>query len=449
MTFRKLKHTIAVSRILPILALLWVSMLSVSSFAQVDRIRTGTGLGVEKVRIAVADFKPLSPDKTTSTLLYTFDATLFSDLQNAGIFDMVSKSFNPLIVVGVPQDIRLDAWSNPPTNAQMVAFGNLQISGSDLLVQGWLFDTRNVQLPQVLGKQYREAATDDNARLIAHRFADEIIFRLGGGIPGICETKIYFVSTRTGHKEIWAMDYDGAGQRQLTHLNSIALSPHVSPDGARVAFSGLSNGWNIMMYSLDLGRIVSFPHYGGGNFTPAWSSDGTKVVFSSSVSGESQIYVADADGRNARRISPKGPDVSPVFNPKTNAQVAWVSGRTGLPQIYLAASDGTNSQRLTDGGYAVSPAWSPNGQFIAFSWIRSYGPGILGGDDLYIMDIATRQFTQLTHGQGRNDYPSWSPDNRHIVFQRDHQIWTMLADGTQQRQLTTQGGNEEPNWSWK
>ena len=121
----------------------------------------------------------------------------------------------------------------------MLAFGNLGVQGGYLNVQGWLYDTKNPQSPQVLGKQYREQANDANARLIAHRFADEIIFRLGGGIPGIAETKIYFVSNRSGHKEIWQMDYDGANQKQLTHNGSIALSPHVSPDGSRVAYSGV------------------------------------------------------------------------------------------------------------------------------------------------------------------------------------------------------------------
>jgi hypothetical protein len=54
------------------------------------------------------------------------------------------------------------------------------------------------------------------------------------------------------------MDYDGAGQKQLTHLGSIALSPHVSPDNSRVAFSGVTkDGWQILMYSLELGRLVS------------------------------------------------------------------------------------------------------------------------------------------------------------------------------------------------
>ena len=166
---------------------------------------------------------------------------------------MVSRSFFPLSVPGAPQEVHLSDWGSPPPNANMLAFGNLGVQGGSLSVQGWLYDTKNPQSPQVLGKQYREQATDENARLIAHRFADEIIFRLGGGIQGIAETKLYFVSSRSGAKEIWQMDYDGANQKQLTHLGDIALSPHVSPDGSRVAFSGVTKeGWQILMYSLDL-----------------------------------------------------------------------------------------------------------------------------------------------------------------------------------------------------
>ena len=100
--------------------------------------------------------------------------------------------------------------------------------------------------------------------ITAHKFADEIIFRLGGGIPGIAESKIYFISSRSGHKEIWAMDYDGANQHQVTHLGSISLSPRISPDGSRLAFSSVTRGnWEILMYSLDLNRLVSFPRFGG------------------------------------------------------------------------------------------------------------------------------------------------------------------------------------------
>jgi len=420
-----------------------------------DWIRTGTGLGVEKIRLAVPDFKPASADAETKKLAATFSTTLWNDLQAAGIFDMVSTSFYPLAVPGAPQDVKLAEWEAPPPNANMLAFGNAGVQGGSLSVQGWLFDVKNAQSPQVLGKQYREAASEDNARLIAHRFADEIIFRLGGGIQGIAESKIYFVSNRGGSKEIWQMDYDGANQKQLTHLGTIALSPHVSPDGSRIAYSGVSNTeWQILMYSLELNRPVNFTRFGGTNLSPAWSSDGKSLAFSSSRSGDSDIYVVDISGGEVRRLTnTKGPDVSPTWNPKTNAQIAWVSGRTGLPQIYTMASDGTNVARMTDQGYAVSPSWSPNGQFLAFAWVRHYGPGAPGASDIYVMDVASKQWVQLTHDGGRNDFPSWSPDGRHIVFQSSRtgktQIWSMLADGSQARQLTTAGDNSQPNWSFK
>ncbi len=420
-----------------------------------DWIRTGTGLGVEKIRLAAPDFKMLTTDTGTQNLATTFDLTLQNDLQSAGIFDMVSRSFYPMSIPGAPQEVNLSDWGNPPPNASMLAFGNIAVQGGFLNVQGWLYDTKSPQSPQVLGKQYREQAIDENARLIAHRFADEIIFRLGGGVQGIAETKLYFVSNRSGSKEIWQMDYDGAGQKQLTHLGSIALSPHVSPDGSRVAFSGVTKeGWQILMYSLDLNRLVSFPRFGGDNYSPSWSSDGQNIAFSSSRTGNGEIYAVNSIGANLRRLTEsKGPDVSPTWNPKTSAQIAWVSGRTGLPQIFTMASDGTNVVRMTDQGYAVSPSWSPNGQFLAFAWVRHYGPGAPGASDIYVMDIASKQWAQLTHDGGRNDFPSWSPDGRHIVFQSNRtgktQIWTMLADGSQQRQLTMKGENSQPNWSFK
>lgn len=434
--------------------LLPILLFSPSTFSQ-DWIRTGTGLGVEKVRLAVPDFKASTQDAKNTDLLKVFNDTLWNDLDNAGIFDMVSKSFYPLGPVGSPPDVKFEAWSAPPPNAAMLAFGNLGASGNTLTVQGWLYDAKNVTSPQVLGKQYQDAATTDAARAIAHKFADEIIFRLGGGIQGIAESKIYFVSSRSGRKEIWAMDYDGANQHALTHVGSISLSPRVSPDGSRIAFSSLTRtGWDILMYSVDVGRLVAFPRFGGTNLSPAWSPDGTKLAFSSSRGGDPEIYVVDQSGSNLKRLTSfKGPDVSPAWNRKTGAQMAWVSGRSGLPQIYTMEADGTNPQRLTEEGYAVSPAWSPNGQFLVFSWIRHYGPGAPGAQDIYIMDIASKQWVQLTHDGGRNDFPYWSPDGRHIIFQSSRsgseQIWTMLADGTNQKQLSFAGSNTQPNWSWK
>ena len=238
--------------------------------------------------------------------------------------------------------------------------------------------------------------------------------------------------------------------------STIALSPHVSPDGSRVAFSGVTkDGWQIQMYSLELNRLVNFPRFRRRQLFAGVVVGRTEHWRSRPRAPATPKFTASMPraARAAPDREPSGPDVSPTWNPKTNAQIAWVSGRTGLPQIYTMASDGTNVVRMTDQGYAVSPSWSPNGQFLAFAWVRHYGPGAPGASDIYVMDIASKQWVQLTHDGGRNDFPSWSPDGRHIVFQSNRtgktQIWTMLADGSQQRQLTTSGENSQPNWSFK
>jgi TolB protein len=210
--------------------------------------------------MAAADFKPVGGDPQTPALKAAFDATLYSDLANAGIFDLVSKSMIPQATPGSPKEINLAQWSAAPANAAMVAFGALSANNGRLIVYGWLDDAATPSARRCWASSTTKQASQDSARTVAHRFADEIILRLGGGINGIAETKIYFVSSRTGSKEIWAMDYDGQNQHQITHLGSISLSPRISPDNSRIAFASLGReGWSIRMYSLDLGRMVSFP----------------------------------------------------------------------------------------------------------------------------------------------------------------------------------------------
>ena len=436
--------------------LLALMVISGSAFAQ-DNVITGTNTGAPTIRIAVADFKPLAADAQTGTFRTTFDTTLYADLASAGIFDIVSKSLIPPGSPGAPSEVQLQSYSNAPASASFLAFGSLGVVGGRLVTNGFLFDAKNTQYPQVLAKQYSEEPTEDSARQIAHRFADEIILRLGGGTPGIAETKIYYVKLVGGNKEIWAMDYDGANQHQITHLGTISMSPRVAPDNSRLAFTSLGrNGFQIRMYSLILGRMISFPEVGGTNISPAWSPDGREIAYSSSRTGDPEIWISDASGNLARRVTSfRGPDVSPAYNPRTGSQIAWISGRTNLPQLYIMNTDGSGVQPMTDGGYATSPSWSPNGQVIAFAWDRKYGPGAPGGQDIYVMEIASKKWIQLTHDGGRCDFPSWSPDGRHIVYanssdgRAEHmRIWTMLADGTQRRPLTGPGA-DMPNWSWK
>jgi TolB protein len=438
-----------------------VALLAPLARAQ-DNIFTGTNSGATSIRIAVADFKPLAADAQSTAFKQTFDATFYADLANAGIFDIVSKSLLPPANPGSPAEMQLQSYATAPASAAFVTFGSLGVAGGKLVANGYLFDAKNTQYPQVLAKQYSEDATDDSARQVAHRFADEIIFRLGGGTPGIAETKIYFVKVGGGQKEIWAMDYDGANQRPVTHLGSISISPRVSPDNSRLAFTSLGKyGFQLKMYSLLLGRYVNFPSGSGSSESPAWSPNGNEVAYAAAPDGQFNIWIADSNGALARKVTSfRGGNVSPVYNPRTGAQIAFISAVTGLPQLYIMNTDGSGVQRLTDGGYASSPSWSPNGQFLAFAWDRKYGPGAPGGQDIYIIPTTpgpdgAYHWVQLTWDGGRCDFPSWSPDGRHIVYANsadgrpEHmRIWTMLADHTQKHPLTGPGA-DMPNWSWK
>jgi TolB protein len=427
-------------------------LLSVGLAGAQDWFRTGTGLGVDKPRVAIAEFAPRSP--SAQPLAEIFSTVLRSDLEYAGIIEVVSPSLNATQSPGVPAQLKAPEWNSPPAAAHFLAFGNLAASGNDLAIEAWLYDVRGERGTEVLGKRYRGEVTDAQIRKFAHQFADEIVSRLSGGLPGVAATQIAFISTRTGNKELWVMDYDGANQRPLLQLRTISLTPRFSPDGTRIAFTcygeagGITSA-QICMYSFETGRRVAFMRYKGTNSSPAWSPDGSKLMFMSSMHGDPEIFMIDSSGGNLRRITySAGVDTSPAWNPKTGQQVVFVSDRGGVPQLYIMNADGSNTQKLEleDRGYVIDPAWSPNGQLLAFSWRRPNG-----NYDIYVMDVATRQVVELTRDAGRNERPCWAPDGRHLVFESTRtgrrQIWTMLADGSQPRQLTFEGENESPTWS--
>jgi len=136
--------------------------------------QTGTGLtDVSKPRLAVPDFVPREdPTRQHSQL---FSQVVRDDLQFSGIIDVVSPSFYPQQVPSVPGELKNLTWTDQPLNANMVAFGNLTQSATEVAIQAWLYDVRNPSSQAVIGKVYRGAPTDEQVRKFAHQFADETI----------------------------------------------------------------------------------------------------------------------------------------------------------------------------------------------------------------------------------------------------------------------------------
>jgi len=411
-----------------------------------------------KASIAIPDFRG-SGD--AQSLMATFNTTLSGEIQNSGIFNMVPKTSMPLQTPQQPGDFKqapqpgargngyyFSDWSGPPTNATWLAFGYTAAQNAQIVLYGWLY---NVQLGnQAFGRVYTATLDEAGVKNVAQQFAADILKQFGA--TSLMGTKVYFVSDRTGSKEIWSMDYDGSNQKQFTHYGSISTFPCVSPDGSKVAFTSYVHGQpEIVVFSTASGRkLPYYNQHASMNAASDFTPDSQRLlIYSTAAGGYSQVFETNADGGNLQRITfGNSIAVEPKIN-KTGSTIVFVSDRSGLPQIYTMSVDGVNVSRLTNGeGEAVNPSWSPDGQHIAFAWTKGFAPGSY---NIFVMDVASKDITQLTHEEGRNENPSWAPDGVHIVYSsrqgRKTQIWTMLANGTGKRQLTTAGNNEKPVWS--
>jgi TolB protein len=250
------------------------------------------------------------------------------------------------------------------------------------------------------------------------------------------------------------MDPDGSNQKPITRSNlDVTGAPAVSPDGSKVACTahpGKDKPARIYLYSVDPLRQLTFLN-SQGNYTahPSFAPDGKRIVFDSSADDGYRVYMANLDGGGAHLVSfSKSIEVQPQVNPKNPSLIAFTSDRSGTPQIYTMNSDGGDTERLTNGiGEAADPAWNQDGDHLAFAWTQGYAPGSF---NIFLMEVASHRYVQLTKDAGRNENPAWAPDGVHIAFSSNRsgssQIWSMLSDGSQVRQLTTQGSNSNPAW---
>jgi TolB protein len=417
------------------------------------QIDTGIGIigGIKPIRMAVSELK-FAGDTSVQMdrLAKAFNDTLWADLDFAGTLDLASRSFYPLGTFALPGHIKPEEWA--VTGAQYIAYGNLSLNpaANRFNAAAYLRDIATGTDP--ISIVFPGDATEEDARRAAHRFADRILETLGLG-QGITQTRIAFVSSRSGFKEIYVMDYDGRNQRKLTNIGDIAIAPNWSPvpGDDRIAYMAWrATGRQIEILSASGDPQPRFQQSGSTNGFASWSPDGKSIVYSSHRDGDTEIYWANADGSDAKRLTnSRGIDTSPNINPATGRQIAFISTRGGSPELYTMDSDGAGVQRITDeGGDVQNPAYSPDGSMIAFAWQKPRS----GSFDIYVYDIRMRKFTQLTSGSGSNERPSWAPDGKHIAFTSTRrgtsQIYAMTVDGKKVLQLTNSTGiNEGATWS--
>lgn len=325
---------------------------------------------------------------------------------------------------------------------EVLLLGDVGREGERLVFEGRLYDLASGNA--VVAKRYRGGP--EVARRMGHTFADEVVRALTGR-PGLALTGLAFTSDRTGEKEIYLMDYDGADVRPVTGHKSTSMSSAWSPDGSGIAYVSFFSGAPAIYFAaLPSGSKSPLVTEGGFNISPSFSPDGHRVAFTRALSGNSEIFVADRGGGNPRRLTFTGAiDTNAAWSPKGNL-LAFTSSRAGNPHIYLMDTDGANLRRLTfEGDYNDGASWTPEGDQIAYATRRQ------GVFQIAVTNVVTLETRLLTSGPGSKEDPTFSPDGRHLAFVSNQtgakQIYVIDIDGRNLRRLTSQGRNESPAWS--
>jgi Tol biopolymer transport system component len=221
---------------------------------------------------------------------------------------------------------------------------------------------------------------------------------------------IVFASTRSvGFFDLWVMNADGTGARQLTDGN-LDEFPSWSPDGRRVAFDRQ-------------------PYLG--------------------ANPRSSLWIVDADGTNAHKVDVGVNEtvIEPSWSPE-GERIAY----SNLGQIVTVRTDGTDRRVVTGtpgGGTARAPNWSPDGSKLVFMGERPLGGNLY---DVWIVD-ADGSSPHRVALLGK--YPAWSPDGTKISFSKQNfasgpTVHVVNADGSDEYEVATSEVDSflsRPDWA--
>jgi Tol biopolymer transport system component len=251
---------------------------------------------------------------------------------------------------------------------------------------------------------------------------------------------------RVCHGEIFAVNADGSGLRNLTG-NAGGGVPAWSPDGEQIAFSR-DNGFTPNLYVMNADgsgrrRVTQEPIHVWG---ASWSPDGQRLTFASGVPGnpgEFDIYVVNVAGSGQQKLT-QAPNLeyAPAWSPDGRT-IAYLRTRGTsnrklgdlAAEIYLMNADGSGQRRLVPVSISDSSfSWSPDGRTIAFVSKRD------GNDEVYVVNVDGSGLRNLTRSSTRDGHPVWSSDGRTIGFVSNRggnrDIYVMNADGSGLRNLT-------------
>ncbi len=334
-----------------------------------------------------------------------------------------------------------------------------QVLEFDLFVQGFRITTPEAAQFQITGSNsgnvvgrvtnplketiLSKSYTGASLRRQAHAFADDIV-QVTAGRKGIGLTKIAFKVETGANKEIYIADFDGHNAQAVTRDGVNVAAPTWAGNKFALYYVTYKFGNPVILFhdlaSTERRTFAGFP---GSNISPAVSPDGRKVAMILSKDGATDLYVANADGSDLRRLTKSREDESsPCWSPDGQwiCFAAKIDARRSLCKVSVS---GGPVQRIQTAGVAnpTEPDWSPDGNWIIFT-------AQMGGFEICRVPAQGGTAELLVSGED----PSWAPNSRTVVFARragGSRRLSLLDVPTKQTKDIPRisGSNSQPSWA--
>lgn len=232
------------------------------------------------------------------------------------------------------------------------------------------------------------------------------------------------IAFRSATNEIFVMNADGTGRRQLTNTPAAEQEPVWSPDGSRIAFAKDASGTDattdleIWAMNADGGSPTQLTNtvQGARDTQPAWSPLGNQIAFVSEGRPEqtnSDIYVMDTNPATEDASNLTDDTTTPVYQ-YNDEDPSWSPDGTQITystkiDVWKMNADGTGSKtNLTEGsGGGAQPAWSPDGSRIAYSRVDVTNG--VNNQNIAVMDTNGANKTSIDTTLRKDEKPDWQP----------------------------------------
>jgi serine/threonine-protein kinase len=268
-------------------------------------------------------------------------------------------------------------------------------------------------------------------------------------------------STRRTLSNLFTVEVESGEQRRLGDID--AVQPSWSSDGSRIAFwsvmrdGQLTSQRDIWTMRSDGTQPVRVTDDRAVDWSPAWSSDGTHLLFSSDRGGNMNLWSVPIDSASGgasgapQQVTSGGTTSHEQISVAVSGLALYVEKLTTSNIFRIGIDPETGSllgepAAVTSGSLmATEPSVSPDGSAVAFYTLD-------GAMDLYIASADGSELRRLTDGSSHDRSPQWSPDGQRIAFHSDrtgaYQIWSTDPAAAEMTRLTTSGVHTiYPFWS--